>query len=245
MMQTFAYLAAILTLAMSLSGCYATGLSAREREGYHYSSYLYALYDTHLTDAEIQQAQAGTKRLKALAKLAVAQVGEVSPPRQMLDMLAKERQLFPVVEGIPSVREQQPGARDTDVSEETVQQQVSRMRLLAADLGMDYLFLFGGTIDLGESSTGAEILDWTIVGMYVIPSHKVHAMGRASGALVDIATGQVLFVVSAEEELKTRETTAKRTSGATDAYVAHIREQLIPKLTTAFLERAAQRSVMN
>ncbi len=231
----------ILALAVLLSGCYTTGLSVRENSHANYTSYLYALYDGHFSDQEIQQSRATPKRVNLPATLAVAQVGEVAPPQAMIEQLARDRALFSAVQGIPAVRD--PNAtRPPEVSlKEEVRDQVRQMRRFAADLGMDYLFLYGGTIDVGETATGATILDWTIIGAYV-PTHKVHAVGRASGALVDIATGQVLFMVTAEDELKTYESTMARSYGTSDAYLTQVRESLIPKLTEALLAKVQERA---
>ena len=227
----------ILGLVALLSGCVTTGLSVRESAQANYSSYLYALYDEHFSGKEIQEAKGQPRQVRPLARLAVAQIGEVAPPHAMLEALARERELFADVQGIPAARD---AAASGNASGETIRRQISQMRRFAADLGMDYLFLFGGTIDLGETATGATILDWTLVGAYVVPTHKVHAIGRASGALVDISTGQVMLVVTAEDELRTYETTVARNFGTSDHYLTQVRQQLIPKLTAALIERARQ-----
>lgn len=226
-------------LALVLSGCVTTGLSTRETRGQNYSTYLYALYDT---PASLETSARPT--VKRPAKVAVAQIGEVAPPQKVLEVLRREAGLFRTVEGIPGIFELERTDRwsgtepqePPEASRQRAQAQVKQMVRFARDLGMDALFLYGGSIDYGTRQTSWSLLDLTIIGGYVLPSQEMKGTARASGALVDVGSERVVFVVNAESQ-QLRHTTTASVEGAQDRFVDALREETITKLTQQFVER--------
>lgn len=220
------------------AGCITTGLSTRETRGHNYSTYLYALYDG-------ADSTAGTRpTLHLPAKVALAQIGEVAPPQAMLEALQQEVGLFRRVEGIPGVFDLertdgwhgQPIQEKPEESRQRAQSQIRQMVRFARDLGMDYLFLYGGSIDYGSRETPWTLLDLTLVGGYLIPSHEMSGTARASGALVDLATERVLFVVSAESSHQDHAATAL-VDGKRDRFLETLRDETVSELTQQLLER--------
>lgn len=232
-------LCAVGALAVVLTGCVTTGLSTRETRGQNYSTFLYALYDT-------QEPMDTTSHptVKLPVKVAVAQIGEVAPPQAMLEALRKDVGLFRTVEGIPGVFELtrtdrwEPGnaPESAQDAKSRAQAQVTQMVRVAKDLGMDALFLYGGSMDYGARQTGWAVLDWTIVGGYVVPSQELKGTARASGALVDVSSGRVLFVVSAEAQQR-RHAATLTVEGAQDRLLDTLREETITTLTRQLIER--------
>ena len=125
----------------------------------------------------------------------------------MLDQLRKEPALIDTAVPVPgnfdaTVRPTTtPSPRDADghtPAERQAREHVAHMRRYAADMGMNYLFLFGGTIDHGSASTGLSVLDLTVVGAFVVPSQAIEVTGRASGTLIEVDSGRVVLAVTAE-----------------------------------------------
>jgi len=226
-------------VALVLAGCVTTGLSTRETREQNYSTYLYALYDNDQADA------VATRPTVALpVKAAVAQIGEVAPPQAMLDALRKEAGLFRTVEGIPGIFEldrtdRWTGNRSNETAAQArqrAQAQVKQMLRFARDLGMDYLFLYGGSMDYGTRQTGFSVLDLTIVGGYLLPSQELKGTARVSGALVEVSSGRVVLVVSAESQRQAYAPTLN-VEGAQDRLLDTLREETITKLTQQLIER--------
>ena len=78
------------------------------------------------------------------------------------------------------------------------QQHAERMRRYAADLGADYLFLYGGTLDQSQTSTPLAAMNLTVIGAFLVPSQKLDADVKAAGSLVDVRSGRVVLSVSAD-----------------------------------------------
>src|ERR1039457_3462780 len=76
-----------------IAGCETTGLSPREHSGADYPNYILALPSKPSPDA--------VKKVVTPIRLAVAQVGEAAPPKQMLDKLQNENGLVLSVVGLP------------------------------------------------------------------------------------------------------------------------------------------------
>ncbi len=212
-------------------GCAQSGLSAHEGGQQSYPMLMY-------TAAEPYTTNNAPVLIRTPARVAVAQIGEVAPPQAMLDGLRAHPELFrrvAPVTGVFTAAEADAPARQYSPNEQTPtpaaqSDQLARMRSMAAGLGMDYLLVFGGTIDHGEQGSGLQLLDLTIVGAFVVPSHGVTVNGRAAGSLIDVHTGQVVMNYSAE---------AKGSGAAPTAFVANVeegsvlknRDELIQKLT--------------
>ena len=198
----------------ALAGCTASGLSPREVRGRDYATYAYSMYDPSQF-AEITEPDAPRKRVAAPARIAVAQVGEVSPPDVVIQTLRQHKQTFASVQPIPAVvdtglassgvtyehsnyggHERPDAARQQSAL--SAREHAQRMRRYAGDIGAEYLFLYGGTLDRATTGTGARLADVTIVGAFVVPSQKLQATATASGTLIDVQTGRAVLAVSAQ-----------------------------------------------
>lgn len=186
-------------------GCATTGLSPREVRGQDFSTYAMALYDLP------GSGTAATARtpLHLPARVAVAQVGEVAPPQVVIETFRSEAALFASVQPVPGVVDvgaqvaYSSHAPDYQVqARRTAHSHIDRMRSYSRDIGAEYLFLFGGTIDRASTRTPLSAADLTIVGGFFVPSRKIQGTARASGALVDVETGRVILSVSADSQSK-------------------------------------------
>lgn len=184
----------------ALVGCNSGGLSLRERGTNTQANYLAAMYatDTASTQPAERRAFAGP------AVLAVAQIGEVAPPGPMLERLRAEPLLFARVESVPAVGGDayyRPAYRMNNApltAADAVRTQVDVLRGLARSTGADYLLLVGGTVDSSRGATPLSVLNLTIVGIFIVPSERLQAEMRASGALIDVRTGQLVTLASSE-----------------------------------------------
>src|SRR4051812_3847425 len=161
----------LIVALLAAAGC-AHGLSARETRTQNYSAFVLSLYDQPL-----QQAQPA--RLVAPMRVAIAQVGELAPPQAMLTQLRNKPELFMRVEGIPGVFEEaasgnQSGALTANERQQ-VRDRVGRLQRLAVDMGMDYLFIYGGSLEHYKRDNPLQVLDLTIVGAFVVPSREIRA----------------------------------------------------------------------
>jgi hypothetical protein len=149
-------------------------------------------------------------------KMAVAQAGEVGPGSSMFDVLRTKPDLVsglqpipafyngnspsaPVLWLVPSTQPQPGQANFTTDQARDCRHAVDAMRGLAASLGANYLFLFGGTVDEDDNDTPLAILNLTIVGLYIFPSRFVHADAHAAGALIDVHSGRVVMLVDSRD----------------------------------------------
>src|SRR5439155_12462927 len=83
--------------AAALAGCTSNGLSPREVRGRDYSSYVLSMYDPDVRASAGQDA-AQPPAVATPARIAVAQVGEVAPPLEMLEVLRRDRLAFASVQ---------------------------------------------------------------------------------------------------------------------------------------------------
>jgi hypothetical protein len=222
-------LAAFTTIVIALAGCAREGLSPRERGNANYTVYLMSLYDNANAGA-VAAAQQPAVRLPA--RVAVVQIGEVTPPAKLVEYLRGQPDLFARVEGVPDMAsgmELHRGQESAEGVRQRVHNEVQRMQQFARDLGMDYLFLYGGNVDYQTRQGGLSVLDLTIVGAYVVPSRKVDAYARASGALVDLNTGRAVIVSSADAR-DGKMASAVTEDDAERKVLAELREDVIEKL---------------
>ncbi len=66
---------------------------------------------------------------------------------------------------------------------------ISHLRLAAAREQLDLVLLYDVTIDHTLDRTEATLLDATIVGAWLFPTHRSHATAHASGTLIDVRSG--------------------------------------------------------
>ncbi len=225
-----------LAVSLLLNGCETTGLSLRENKTVNYPSYLYSLYDEEFTKGNIQVTLNPEIVLKLPITLAVAQVGEYGPPQGLMDYLKSQTILFKEVKGIPAISD----TSSREATTETVKNQIHKMRRFAADLGMHYLFLYGGSIDFSDRSGAGTIVDWTLLGAYIIPTHEIKARGKASGALIDVEKGKVVFLVDAELSTKEMASTIQSNSKQ-DEVVEKLRIDVIERLGHNFIDKLSRR----
>jgi hypothetical protein len=176
-------------------GCSSQGLSSREQGMQNYSN---VMYQNQQTPAQT----AGPATVQTPARVTVVQIGEITPPESMLKDLRSHRELFRQVStqsGILPVNEKQYG-ESQQVEAQPQTDYLTHLRGMAAETGSDYVLIFGGNIDSGSQGTPLSILDLTIVGAFVVPSHVVAVSGKAAGSLVDVHTGRVLRTFSADTD---------------------------------------------
>lgn len=185
------------TLLPLAAGCASTGLSAGERGANNMNGHLY----TALSSSSIYASTRGTPTLELNlpTRVAVAQLGEVSPDQELLDVL-RASQAFSTVASLPGTAE--PGATDfrrPGESAEWVRQRVEQMRHAAAALGADTLLLVGGQMETTNDRTPLSVLDLTIIGAFIVPSRDIDANAKGLAALVDVKTGRLLLTASSQE----------------------------------------------
>ena len=204
-------LAVVVLVLVILTGCATTGLSMRETPG-DFSGIALSLHDIA---APSTRSAAPLKPASFPVRLAVAQLGEIAPPEDMLAVLREQRETFIDVQAVPSAMSnynvghnysRRDGgklystAEQLDDRRQAIRQQVDSMRAFARDGGADYLLLFGGTVDRASTSTPLSIFDLTIVGAFVIPSKQIMAEGRAGAALIDVRDGRSVMTFNAQSK---------------------------------------------
>ena len=237
----YALAAGVLLIMVVVIGCTSSGLSPREVRGQDFGTYVMALYDAG--PAQPAAAAAAPAPLRPPIRVAVAQVGEIAPPDAVLDKLRAHRESFASVQSIPGL---------TDVSghpayaghpayhppqmRQSAAAHVQRMRRLARDVGADYLFLFGGTIDQATTSTPLSAADLTIIGGFLVPSKRIQGVARASGALVEVDSGRVVASVSAGRDARRLAPTFARDNGEL-AQLKQLRDEVVVELADQLVER--------
>jgi hypothetical protein len=203
---------AALAAAAIVSGCASSGMSERERPGQTQASYIRALYDAPPATVEVTSAPGAARvetpvvpqaPFQGPAKVVVAQIGEVAPPTVMLDGLRRHPAQFAKVEALPAVPEQNHYAarrsgNAQEMTDAAVRDHIESLCRTAGTMNMDYLLLVGGTIDQQTNATPLSLLNLTIVGAFIVPSDQTRAHVKASGAMIDLRTRQVVSVSSAE-----------------------------------------------
>lgn len=232
-MKKYINLIFVVFMVVVISGCYTTGLSMRERGSFNYTNLIYGLYE------EDRSGTPEVEKFEKPIKLAVAQVGENTPPEAMLNVLEEKRDLISKVAVIPAGGEETNYYSEQKApKQEEFVKRMKTMRNLAQDLGTDYMFLFGGNADYGTSANWLQAFDITLIGGYLIPSNKIKAEGRAAGALIDVKTGSVIFIVNAEAEKQEHAPTFVAYDRQEDV-VVKLRDELVDKITGNFVDKLA------
>lgn len=237
----FRVAAAAMPLAV-LAGCDSTGLSPREGASRNFSSYVNSLYDEPVA-AGAKQPPA---RLVLPTRLAVVQVGEITPPTSFLKALRARPDVFARVEPVSGAAGAAPDgnqARDDGpaVANAHARREMDRLLQLARDMGMDHLLLVGGTIDQATKENGLSLLDLTIVGAFVVPSKQVEAEARASAALVDLSGDRVVLVASAETTRGRLASSVTQESGEIDV-MREARDDVLAKLAREVVAQCTGRA---
>lgn len=217
-----------------MTGCVSTGLSVRETQND------YGLY----VDSLCQRADlAAAAPVRPPIRLAVAQIGETAPPAAFTEGLSRSdliRQTIP----IPMPGAAVPGnwARNGRNSMPSVNDRLKDAQNLAREMGADYLLIVGGNVDTRTAHNPLAILDFTIVGGAVAPGVNVHAEGKAAGALLDVVSGRVVFLTNAEAK-DSGVCPAFYQDDKCDQMEVKMRDVLLKKLASAFLEKLRQQSL--
>jgi len=214
-----------------LSGCQTTGLSLRERDGFNYSNFLYSAYG--------QSKDSGVARtaLRSPIKLSVAQIGEETPPAVFLEKIQNEASLIAKVQPLPAAGYAPDRAAKPEVEQLAIETMIFKMKMLAKDLGTDYLFIYGGSADYGSNPNFWSFLDMTLVGMYVFPSVDHVAEGKVSGALIDVESGKVLFVVSAQSKMSASAPSYGSYYGYQNPVLPKLRDDLVKKIADQLIQK--------
>jgi hypothetical protein len=216
-----------------LSGCYTTGLSLRENRSHNLSRYIYSLYNGGT------QSKQKTHYIRKPIKLAVAQLGEIAPTEEVIKRLVQHKSLFYSVTTIPAgeLDIYSPYQRDKDSEQTDMAQRMKRMRYLAKDQGADYLFIFGGTADFQMTPNVLQFFDLTLIGAYILPSTHHEAQGRASGALIDVHGGRVIFMPSASASVSKTTPSYLNYYERNNAVYNELKEAVIGDLICDFIEK--------
>lgn len=230
--MTFVYLMGL--VAIIASGCSTSGLSLRERGSFSYTNFIYSSLEQ--TDGVDTPARGLTRPMT----IAVAQIGEQSPSREFIQVLDKFPYLVSRVEPLPLMHDMDPHGRSESPRDKAYfKEQLHTMRQLAQKIDAEYLFIYGGSADYGVSSSRWQWLDLTLIGAYIIPTNKLSAIGKASGMLVDVRTGEVKLVVVVEEESATRSPTMLVHGRQTENLLT-LRRSLERQLAENFINKLAK-----
>ena len=239
--------AAVLPLA-ALAGCESSGLSPREAAGRNFSSYVYSLDTPHPAALAAVDGDGSMQpgRLVAPTKLAVAQIGEVTPPTSFLNHLRGQGALFSRVEGVSGavgIDAEENRRRDrndsTVTAEARAREEMNRIQRVARNMGMNHLLLVGGTIDQVTKENGLGVLDLTIVGAFVGPSKQLEAEAKAAGALIDLASGRVVLFASADASKSRAASSMTQNAGEIDV-MKDARDQVLAKLASEVVRQCGQ-----
>lgn len=236
---------------LAVAGCESSGLSPREVRGQDYATYVFSMTDPLAEPGArspglgaLSQSSDATKPAKPLqtpAKIAVAQLGEVAPPAKMLDELRKDQAVFASVQPIPGLidvaGERDVRGRPQDFSaQQSAQQHLERMRHYARDIGADYLFIYGGTVDHATTASPLILANATIIGAFIVPGEVIQADARASGSLIDVETGRVVLSVSSDAADRRRASSVAK-AGDEIKMLESLRNELVTKLADQLRDR--------
>ena len=211
-------------ILLFLTGCATSGLSVRETPG-DFSAIALSLHDVANAAGPAAQPAVPAKPASFPVRIAVAQLGEIAPPEDMLAVLRERRETFIDVQAVPSamtnynighVYSRRGGGQHYSTADamedrrQAIRQHVDSMRAFARDGNADYLLLFGGTVDHATTSTPWSIFDLTIVGAFIVPSKQIMAEGRAGATLIDVRTGRSVMTFNAQAKGDRLAATASR-----------------------------------
>lgn len=218
-------------LVVCLSGCYTTGLSNREKGEVNYSNFVYGLYSTSSGSGSVTRSSVSKP-----IKLAVAQIGENTAPAEVLERFRKESDLIAEAVSIPAA-----GAVQKQNKTEYLNNQVDLMCRLAQDMGVDYLYVFGGNIDYTSKSNPLVVFDLTIIGAFIFPGVNHYAEGNVSGALIDLSNRRVVFINEASDTIhkKTPSYLDSYGEGSRDLIITTLRKRLFAAIAEGMIKKLA------
>jgi hypothetical protein len=225
-------------LAMTCGGCAGDGLSAREDYRHNLVSAVYQPSenaDTQPTGAALTVASPHSIAVPIC--VGVVQVGEVAPPQAMLDAFRQDRKLFSLVEPLPgNLDDPAPAATATcDPKSAVSSAAMMKLRKTAAEMGLSYVMVYGGTIDTGRSPSPLVVFDLTIVGYFVVPSEQIWANGKAAGSLIDVSTGRI--VLNLGVDAKDSAFLPSEMANNTEPLKNDVRDELVRRMTDQTIAR--------
>jgi hypothetical protein len=215
------------------AGCESDGLSPRETARINYPRYILNL-PAAPTNSTIN-------KVALPIRLAVVQIGEVSPSTTLLEQLARDPSSVSFVTGLP-LMDSFPGESyprnpsDLALDDEHYRSEIKQLCRQARSVNTDYVFLFGGTVDTRCKDNDLSTLDFTIVGAFIIPANEIHLDGRGAGCLIDAATASPILFVNADASRKTHSPDALA-SGKAEAMRRETADILTSKLGDELLKR--------
>jgi hypothetical protein len=103
-------------------------------------------------------------------------------------------------------------------------------------MGLNYLLVYGGTIDSNDTATPLQIFNLTVLGCFVVPSEQLWANGRAAGSLLDTPTGKIAMNFSVDARGSALLPLVMKDS-ASAAMTDGVRAQLIQRMTQQTIDR--------
>ena len=184
-------------------------------------------------------------------KLAVAQLGEVSPPKEFLETLESRPDLIAEVIEVPfplsTVRRSHYGSHGAVTTsgaahKAELERRVQAMLDMSSKLGATHALLVGGHIDTRVLTSPMQILDIAILPMFIIPSKKVEIEAKASGALVDLDSESVVYLMNTTAEAGGITPSAYADQKGESMSITQ-REKLSRQLATELLERLEKETI--
>ena len=243
----------LLVVVLFVIGCESSGLSPREVRGRDYAGYVYSMYEPTAATPDKNAAigmtatndAAPRRPLATPARIAVAQLGEVAPPDKLMDKLRTDSAAFASVEPVSGVMDGPQASSPQEARDystrQAAQNHAERMRRYAADVGADYLFLYGGTLDRSTTSTPWVAANITIVGAFVIPSQQLDADVRAAGSLLDVRSGRAVLSVSADGHA-TKSAPSVGLENSEIRMLHKVRDEVIDELGTQLCRRVKEKA---
>jgi hypothetical protein len=217
-----------------LAGCETTGLSVRERGTVTYPNYILNL--------PVNATNAAPQKVRLPARIAVAQVGEDAPPQALLDQLAADKAHVASVAALPLPGESGPNYYNrASRADENYSGHIQTICNLARAAGADEVFLIGGNIDSWQEESDWSVLDFTVIGAFVVPACEIKAEGKSAGVLLDATTGVPEAFVSASAK-SSESVPDLLTDGKTTGLEAKMRDELTTKLGNALLQKLADQN---
>ena len=215
-----------------MTGCETIGLSPREYSGLDYPGYVLSL-STNRTNAPPQKPVLPVH-------LAVAQIGETTPPQTMLENIEANSNLITSVVSLPLPANSMNnfGISRLRQANGDYASRVKAVCNLAEAAGANYVFLIGGTVDSWGSQNSLGMFDLTLVGGWIIPGTKINVEGKSAGVLIEAATGHPVFFVNAEYQ-ESAMSPDLLSGGKTTDMCVQVRGELIDKLTDELIHKLA------
>lgn len=218
---------------LACGGC--TTQDQRAGDGADYSRYVLSLYN------DPGDFGHGRRTVEFPVNMAIAQVGQVAPEPGVVDELRKASDVFRRVEPIPAPVDGVDVAH-CDPNSSEGRQPIRKLQALARDMGMDYVLVYGATVETHERATGLALADLTIVGAYVVPSREIAGTARASAALVDVRTGRVVLSSGAQATNGVNFASAASAAGDSDRVRQTLQQEAFSKLAKQIVDEARRRN---